>query len=210
MIKKNVMKAALACVLLTGAALPSVSWAQAVPAQLRPTDQGWIARIQDQLGEIVTLQARFQQTAPDGKVTTGIAFLDRPGRMRFAYDKPSPLLLVANDGKVVFQDKSIDQVTAMPLNQTPLGLLLRPDLKLSGDVTVSGFIHQNGQIHLQLQKTSSPGEGTLTLQFSETPLAFQGWTVVDAQGRMTRIALSDIHTGGTLSQSLFKLPKAEN
>ncbi|GBR06580.1 outer-membrane lipoprotein carrier protein [Gluconobacter cerinus NRIC 0229] len=98
----------------------------------------------------------------------------------------------------------------MPLDRTPLGLLLRPDLKLSGDVTVTGFERKNGQINLQVEKTESPGEGNLTLMFSEAPLALLGWEVVDAQGRTTRIALSDIRTGGSVSQSLFTLPKSED
>jgi len=203
-------RAAVASAFISVAALPLPAMAQAGPAQLRPVDQGWVARVQDTLAQITTLQARFQQIAPDGKAVAGTATLDRPGRMRFDYDSPSPLLLVANDGKVVFQDRSVGQVTVMPLDRTPLGLLLRPDLKLSGDVTVTGFDRKNGQINLQVEKTESPGEGNLTLMFSEAPLALLGWEVVDAQGRTTRIALSDIRTGGSVSQSLFTLPKSED
>ncbi|MBS0993660.1 outer membrane lipoprotein carrier protein LolA [Gluconobacter cerinus] len=210
MMNRLFFRAAVASAFISVAALPLPAMAQAVPAQLRPVDQGWVARVQDTLAQITTLQARFQQIAPDGKAVAGTATLDRPGRMRFDYDSPSPLLLVANDGKVVFQDRSVGQVTVMPLDRTPLGLLLRPDLKLSGDVTVTGFERKNGQINLQVEKTESPGEGNLTLMFSEAPLALLGWEVVDAQGRTTRIALSDIRMGGSVSQSLFTLPKSED
>ncbi|MFT8366584.1 MAG: outer membrane lipoprotein carrier protein LolA [Gluconobacter cerinus] len=210
MMNRLFFRAAVASAFISVAALPLPAMAQAVRAQLRPVDQGWVARVQDTLAQITTLQARFQQIAPDGKAVAGTATLDRPGRMRFDYDSPSPLLLVANDGKVVFQDRSVGQVTVMPLDRTPLGLLLRPDLKLSGDVTVTGFERKNGQINLQVEKTESPGEGNLTLIFSEAPLALLGWEVVDAQGRTTRIALSDIRTGGSVSQSLFTLPKSED
>ncbi len=190
-------------------ALPCMAFAQTAPVQLRPADQGWVSRIEDTLGKVSTLQARFRQTAADGSTTSGTATLDRPGRMRFDYDKPSPLLLVANDGRVVFQDRSVDQVTTLPLDRTPLGLLLRPEFKLSGDVTVTGFEHRDGQIRVQLVRTQSAGEGSLTLVFSDAPLALLGWSVVDAQGRTTTIALSDVHLGGTVSQSLFVLPKAD-
>ena len=200
---------AAALVALLPVALPSMAFAQATPAQLRPADQGWISRIEDTLGQVTTLQARFRQTAADGSTTVGTATLDRPGRMRFDYDKPSPLLLVANDGRVVFQDRSVDQVTTIPLDRTPLGLLLRPELKLSGDVTVTGFEHNNGQIRVQVVRTQSAGEGTLTLVLSDAPLGLLAWTVVDAQGRTTTIALSDVHLGGTVPQSLFVLPKAD-
>ena len=189
--------------------LPCSAFAQTASVQLRPADQGWVSRIEDTLGKVTTLQAHFRQTAADSSVTTGTATLDRPGRMRFDYDKPSPLLLVANDGRVVFQDRSVDQVTTLPLDRTPLGLLLRPEFKLSGDVTVTGFEHRDGQIRIQLVRTQSAGEGSLTLVFSDSPLALEGWSVVDAQGRTTTIALSDVHLGGDVPQSLFVLPKAD-
>ncbi len=205
---RSFFRAAVLAALLPSA-LPCVAFAQTAPVQLRPADQGWVSRIEDTLGKVTTLQARFRQTAADGSVTAGTATLDRPGRMRFDYDKPSPLLLVANDGRVVFQDRSVDQVTTLPLDRTPLGLLLRPEFKLSGDVTVTGFEHRDGQIRVQLVRTQSAGEGSLTLVFSDAPLALLGWSVVDAQGRTTTIALSDVHLGGTVSQSLFVLPKAD-
>ncbi|MEJ5141145.1 LolA family protein [Gluconobacter albidus] len=208
MMNRSFFRAAVLAALLPSA-LPCVAFAQTAPVQLRPADQGWVSRIEDTLGKVTTLQARFRQTAADGSTTSGTATLDRPGRMRFDYDKPSPLLLVANDGRVVFQDRSVDQVTTLPLDRTPLGLLLRPEFKLSGDVTVTGFEHRDGQIRVQLVRTQSAGEGSLTLVFSDAPLALLGWSVVDAQGRTTTIALSDVHLGGTVSQSLFVLPKAD-
>jgi len=211
MMNRSILRASLFALALSPMmALPSVAFAQAVPAQLRPADQGWVARVQDTLASITTLQARFLQTAPDGKTTSGTATLSRPGRMRFDYDSPSPLLLVANNGRVVFQDRSVGQVTTIPLDRTPLGLLLRPDLHLSGDVTVTGFEHTSGQLHVTLERSDNPGEGNLTLLLSDSPLALLGWIVQDAQGRSTTIALSDVHLGGAVAQSLFVLPKAEN
>ncbi|MBS1087913.1 LolA family protein [Gluconobacter wancherniae] len=211
MMNRSILRASLFALALSPMmALPSAAFAQAVPAQLRPADQGWVARVQDTLASITTLQARFLQTAPDGKTTSGTATLSRPGRMRFDYDSPSPLLLVANNGRVVFQDRSVGQVTTIPLDRTPLGLLLRPDLHLSGDVTVTGFEHTSGQLHVTLERSDNPGEGNLTLLLSDSPLALLGWIVQDAQGRSTRIALSDVHLGGAVAQSLFVLPKAEN
>ena len=176
----------------------------AVPASLTPADQGWVARIQTTLDGLTTLKARFLQIAPDGATTQGTAWLDRPGRMRFEYDKPSPLLLVANGGQVVFHDTKLDQVTTVPLDRTPLGLLLAPSIRLSGNVTVTGFLHRQDQVQLTLERTASPGDGSLTLVFSENPFALRSWTVVDAQGRQTRVDLYDIATGASFSDDLFK------
>ncbi len=172
-------------------------------AALSPADRGWVQRLQATLGAITTLRARFLQIAPDGRTTQGRVWLDRPGRMRFEYDKPSPLLLVAGGGKMVFNDSQLKQTTTLPLEKTPVGLLLRPQLTLSGDVTVTGFEHADGQLQLTLVRTASPGDGSLTLIFSEQPLALRSWSVIDAQGRQTRVDLFDIVLGGALPQGLF-------
>lgn len=172
-------------------------------AQLTPADLGWIARIQDTLNGITTLKGRFQQVAPDGRRSTGIVWLDRPGRMRFAYDKPSPLLLVAGNGKLVFTDSELKQTTEIPLDKTPLGLLLRPNLSLAGDVTVTAFSHANGVVQATLVRTASPGDGSLTLVLGDAPLSLKAWSVIDAQGRETQIDLFDLAVGLPIEQSLF-------
>ncbi|MBE7211272.1 MAG: outer membrane lipoprotein carrier protein LolA, partial [Gluconacetobacter diazotrophicus] len=87
--------------LATGLPAAPASAQAGVVAPLTPADQGWIARIQDTLNGITTLKGRFEQTAPDGKRSTGTVWLDRPGRMRFQYDPPSPLLLVAGNDKLL-------------------------------------------------------------------------------------------------------------
>ena len=173
------------------------------PGPLSPADQGWIARIQDTLNAITTLKGRFEQIAPDGKRSAGTVWLDRPGRMRFQYDPPSPLLLVAGDDKLVFVDSALKQVTDIPLQRTPLGLLLAPHVSLSGDVSVTAFRHANGTIEATLVRTATPAEGSLTVTLDEQPLALRGWRVVDAQGRETRIALSDLTAGTAMPSSLF-------
>ena len=184
--------------------------ARAAPASLSPADQGWVDRVAAYLNGVTTLKARFLQIAADGATTQGTAWLDRPGRMRFEYDKPSPLLLVANGGSVVFRDSKLDQTTSVPLARTPLGLLLAPDIRLSGDVTVTGFSHANAQVQVTLSRTASPSDGSLTLVFSETPFALRSWTVVDAQNRETRVDLYNVAIGGALPDTLFTLPADSN
>ena len=177
---------------------------------LSPADQGWVDRVAAYLNGVTTLKARFLQIAADGATTQGTAWLDRPGRMRFEYDKPSPLLLVANAGQVVFRDNKLDQTTTVPLARTPLGLLLSPDIKLSGDVTVTSFSHANHQVQVTLQRTASPSDGSLTLVFSDQPFGLRSWTVVDAQNRQTRVDLYDVAIGAVFPDTLFALPAGGN
>lgn len=200
MLKIIVLVLGFFCVSITGTAFS---------ATLSHAQQLWIGRIEKNLADTHSFQAKFQQIAPDGKASTGTVILVRPGRVRFNYDPPSPLLLVANDDKVVFQDRSIDQVTTLPLRRTPLGLLLRPDPRFSGDVTVTSFRESAGEIQISVVRTQTPDEGELTMFFAREPFAFLGWTVRDAQGAVTQIRLSDVQTNIVVAADLFTLPKAE-
>jgi outer membrane lipoprotein-sorting protein len=170
---------------------------------LTAQDTADLARIQTYLNGLKTLKAQFLQIAPNGATARGTAWLDRPGRMRFQYDPPSPLLLVAGHGLVVFHDSQLNQTSNIPLGQTPLGILLRDNVSFGGDITVSGIQRQPGMIQVTIYQTARPGDGTLTLNFADTPLALRQWTVVDAQHRETRVSLYDIALGGSFDQSLF-------
>lgn len=170
---------------------------------LSDADQAVVLQIEQYLDTLTTLKSRFLQTGDDGSSVQGTAWLARPGRMRFEYDKPSPLLLVAGHGLVVFHDASLQQTSNIPLNQSPLGVLLGDHIVLHGDITVTDFQRLPGQYSLTLVRTKSPSDGTLTLYVNQSPLMLTGWAVVDAQGRETRIRLSQIAMGGSYPDSLF-------
>lgn len=195
---------------LSAAALPlalAPRWAGAQklgPAPLSAADRADVARVEAYMNSVRALQARFTQVAPDRSVSTGQAWLVRPGRMRFQYDPPAPYLLVGGHGLLVFHDAQLRQTSNIPLDSTPIGLLLQDRLSLSGEVTIVGFGHQEGQIQVSLVRTRSPQDGVLTLVFSDNPIQLRGWTVLDAQRQQTRITLSDIRLGGTYPDSLFQ------
>lgn len=176
-----------------------------VPMPLTPQDRADLGRIQAYLNGIHTLKARFLQVAPDGSTSQGIAWMQRPGRMRFQYEPPSPLLLVAGHGLFVYYDRELRQITNIPLGSTPLGLLLSPQITLSGDVTVTAISREPGVIQVTLVRTASPGDGSLTLVFADNPLALRQWTVVDAQRRATSVTLYNVELGGTFDQDMFSL-----
>lgn len=174
-----------------------------VGAVLSDADHATLTRIEAYLNTLTALKARFTQIGVDGGTATGTAWLVRPGRMRFEYDPPSPLLLVAGHGLVVFRDNKLDQTTNIPEGQTPLGLLLGKRISLSDGVTVTDFRHTPGLYQVTLVRTASPGDGTLTLYLDDRSMALGGWAVVDAQGRETRIKLTEITLGGDYPEKLF-------
>ena len=111
-------------ILLPAALLLGAAASAPVAAPLTPADRADLGRIEAYLNAVDTLKAHFLQIAPDGSTAEGTAWMQRPGRMRFQYDPPAPLLLIAGHGVFVYYDRELRQVTNIPLGQTPLGILL--------------------------------------------------------------------------------------
>ena len=183
--------------------VPTVALAQP-RLQLSERDRADLVRIEGSLNGVRSLKARFLQVAPNGATSQGTAWLERPGRMRFQYDPPSPLLLVAGHGLVVFHDAQLKQTSNIPLSRTPLGILLAERISLSGDVTVTGFQRLPGQLQVTVVRTSNPNEGSLTLAFADNPLVLRQWSVLDAQRQETRVTLYNVELGGHFDPKLFE------
>ncbi len=176
----------------------------AAAAQTSAQDQADLARIEVYLNSIHSLKARFVQSASNGSSASGIALLQRPGKMRFQYDPPTPYLLVANHGFLTFVDSQLAQTSHIPLSRTPLGILLSDRVTLSGAITVTNLTRFPGQIQVSLVRTPNPGEGTLTLIFADNPLSLRQWIVLDQQGKSTRVAFTNMDVGASIDSSQFE------
>lgn len=174
------------------------------PARLSPEDRAEVGRIEDYLNGIRTLRSRFFQVAPSGAHAEGDLFLSRPGKLRIAYDPPVPILIVAHDRTVGYYDRELKQAQYFGADQTPAGVLLRDQIRLAGgDIAVTRFERTPGALRLTLAPAADPGQGSLALVFSDRPLALRKWTVTDAQGETTEIALMAPEFGVPLEPKLF-------
>lgn len=166
---------------------------------------GIVADVERYLNAIDTLEARFLQIAPDGGRASGRVYIDRPGRLRFDYDPPSQIRLIApGDWRLVFYDASIQQVNVIPINQTPLGIILDAEIDLAGDVDVTEVVEAEDQVSVTLTRADAADEGTVTLVFDKAPLQLRRWSVVDAQGLTTHVVLEAIERGVDIDPELFR------
>lgn len=168
-------------------------------------DAELIRRIEAYFTAIRTLAASFTQIAADGGVATGKLFIDRERQgMRFDYDPPSQILLVApGDWRVIFYDGSIKQVNVIPLRETPLGFMFQEPVRLAGEVAVAGLDRRGTEIDLALVRTEAPDQGRVVLTFRSDPLTLLRWSVTDAQGLTTRILLDNLRLNEPLDRKLF-------
>jgi outer membrane lipoprotein-sorting protein len=174
-------------------------------AALPPSQRALVERVEAYFNGIRTLAADFQQVAPDGGLSTGKLFIDRDrAGMRFDYDPPSRILLVApGDWRLIFYDGSIKQVNVIPLSETPLGFILSEQVRLEGDVTVQDVRERADEIDVALVRTEEPDQGRVVLTFARRPIELRRWSVTDAQGLTTTIQLAELRTGMPLDRDLF-------
>jgi outer membrane lipoprotein-sorting protein len=168
-------------------------------------DHGQVQRIEKYLNGIRTVEAQFVQVSSTGEAAEGTLYLSRPGRLRIEYAPPSPILIVADETFLVYYDKDLEQVSHIPLGSTPAGILLDGNIRLTGgDLTVTALTSGGGTIRLGVVRTDNPGEGALTLVFSDPPLTLRQWEITDSQGIVTTVSLVSARFGVTLDRKLFR------
>ena len=174
-------------------------------AELSPEQQAVVRQVEAYFNGIRTLEAAFRQVAADGSVATGKLLIDRNrSAMRFDYDPPSKILLIApGDWRLIFYDGSIQQVNVIPIGETPLGFLLSEEVKLAGDVSVQAVAERPDEVDVALVRTKEPDQGKVVLTLAREPMQLRRWSVTDAQGMTTQIDLAQIRTGIELDRSLF-------
>jgi len=175
-------------------------FAAALPAQA----QTGVPEIEKYFNSIKTLQSRFVQSNPNGSTIQGTLYVRRPGRMRFEYDPPSQLKIVADGFQVTMWDPTTKDFGQWPIGWTAASFLVKDPLSLSGDLRVEKLDRVNGLIEATMSQTKKPQDGKVIVRFAENPMVLRGWTIIDSRGQQVSVALSDMQTGVQLADSLFK------
>ncbi len=178
--------------------------AQPPAATPAPVPGAGVAEVEQYFNSIRTLQARFIQSNPNGTIVQGNLYMRRPGRMRFEYDPPSQLKIVADGNQVTLWDIPNRDFSQWPIGWTAASFLVKDPMTLSGDLKVEQIQHVNGEVQLTLVQTRKPQEGKVIVRLAEGPLLLRGWSIIDSRGQRVDISLQDIRTGLQLADSLFK------
>lgn len=168
--------------------------------------QTGVPQIETYINSIRTLQARFVQNNPNGSVVQGTVYVSRPGRMRFVYDPPSQLKIVADGSQVTMWDPANRDFGQWPIGWTAASFLVKDPLKLyGGDITSQTLVRNaEGLLELTVVQTRKPSEGKVIIRLAENPLQLRGWSIIDNRGNKVDVALTDIKTGIALDPNLFK------
>lgn len=199
----------LSCALLLGVSAPALAAPakkDSIPTQekaLSAAEKTRVAEVEKYLTGITTIVADFMQIAPDGSLVSGKFYLQRPGKMRWQYNPPTPILMVSDGSHLIFHDYELDQTSYIPLEDTLAGFLARKDMKFGGDVIITGLEEGPGSLRLTMVQRAKPKDGSLTLEFAAQPLQLRNMLVFDAAGQQTTVSLNNARYDTPLDKTLF-------
>ena len=158
-------------------------------ARLSIEDQADLQRIAAYLNGITTMTARFYQRSTNGGPAGGWLWMERPGRMRFQYDPPNPILLLADRFYIYYIDTQLAEVSQVGLRSTPAWFLLRVPISFA-DLDVTRFTRGDNSLQVTVVDPKAPDQGSLTMLFTDHPMALRQWTIIDQQRHVTSVSLS--------------------
>lgn len=165
-----------------------------------------ITRINNYLSSMQQLNGKFVQVGPDGSRSQGDFYISKPGRVRFEYDDPSPIELVADGQSVVVRDRRLATQDVYPLAQTPLRFLLSDKVDLMKDSSLVSVYADDVFVTAVLEeKNGLVGTSRLMIMFNAKDMQLKQWTVTDPQGYDTTVAVYNLDNTKTPDPAMFKI-----
>ena len=200
---------------------PPVAPRQAAPTPIQPnphmrivtdgtfdaTQRAHVAKISNYLSSLPTLVGNFVQIDPNGNRSTGDFYMQKPGKIRFAYDAPSQLDWIVADGKsVVVRDRRLATQEVIGLADTPLRYLLSDRIDLMKETKVVNVSADDTLITVTIEeKHAMVGTSRLMLMIGAKDNQLKQWTITDPQGNDVTIAVYNLDGKKKPDPDLFKV-----
>jgi len=164
------------------------------------------ARVSSYLSSLQTLVGNFVQVGPDGSKTKGDFYIQKPGKVRFEYDDPSPIAIIADGSSLAVRDRKLATQDIYPLSQTPLRFLLSDRIDLLKDTNVVSVTADDVFISVTIEeKQALIGTSRLMLMLGAKDGQLKQWTVTDPQGYDTTVAVYNLDSSKKVDPSMFKI-----
>ncbi|AXS38733.1 outer-membrane lipoprotein carrier protein LolA [Breoghania sp. L-A4] len=156
------------------------------------------------------MQGDFVQFGPNGERAEGKFFLARPGRIRFHYLPPARVDIIADGKSVSVKDRKLQTQDIWPLSKTPLRFLLAERINLTSDANVTSVSVEPDLVTVTITEDTTFVQGKLTLIFDSNTRELKQWTVTDAQGLDTSVAIYNVEVGKPTNAKLFEIDYLAN
>lgn len=165
-------------------------------------------QIADHFSGVKTMTGEFVQFGPRGEQTGGKFFIERPGKLRFNYEKPSPMRVISDGKNVVIGNSKLKTWDIYPLSKTPLSMLLADRIDL-GNQLVRDVKEEADLTTIVLGDRTIFGESTITLMFDPKTYDLRQWTITDMQKKDTSVMIFNVQSGVQFDPTVFEIPYAE-
>ena len=164
------------------------------------------AKVSSYLSSLQTLVGNFVQVGPDGSKTKGDFYIQKPGKVRFEYEPPSPIDIIADGSSVAVRDRKLATQDIYPLSQTPLRYLLSDRIDLLKDTNVVSVTADDVFVSVTIEeKQALIGTSRLMLMVGAKDGQLKQWTVTDPQGYDTTVAVYNLDSGKKVDPGMFKI-----
>jgi outer membrane lipoprotein-sorting protein len=161
-------------------------------------------KVSNYLSSVQTMVGNFVQVGPDGRRVDGNFSIQKPGKVRFQYNPPSPIDIIADGSSVVVRDRSLETADFYPLSQTPLRYLLADHIDLVRDTDVLSVSADDTFVTVVIEETQvMTGTNRLMIMFDAKNLQLKQWTVTDPQGLDTTVAVYNLDATKKPDPTLF-------
>lgn len=162
-------------------------------------------QIADHFAQVKTMAGEFVQFGPNGEQTGGKFYIERPGKMLFLYEKPSPIRVVADGSSLVVNNKKLNTWDIYPLGKTPLKVLLGDRIDLSGS-RVRSVRQDDDLTTIVIGDKQLFGDSEITMMFDPKSYDLRQWTIRDAQGKDTTVMVYNVQQGVKFGAKTFDVP----
>jgi outer membrane lipoprotein-sorting protein len=188
---------------MTLASLAALAATPAFAKGLSPEDKALALKAAAGLQALNSVRGRFEQTDARGGRTTGVIYLQRPGKARFTYDPPSGLTVISDGQMVAIADTRMKTFSRYNLSATPLSLFLAKEVRLDRGVAITRVDRRPDGFSVTARDGVGRARGSITLHFGlGEPAPLQGWSLEDAQGAVTRVSILGL-SNAALDPALF-------
>ena len=151
------------------------------------------AKVSNYLSSLQTLVGNFVQVGPDGTKSKGDFVIQKPGKVRFAYDPPTPIDIIADGSSLAVRDRNLATQDIYPLSQTPLRFLLSDRIDLMKDTNVVNVTSNDLFVTVTIEeKRALIGTSRLMLMVGAKDGQLKQWTITDPQGYDTTVAVYNL------------------
>ncbi len=163
-----------------------------------------VGRVSTYLSSVHVLSGSFVQIGADGRRTNGQFVIQKPGKVRFEYEPPNPIDIIANGRDVVIRDRRLATQNLYPLSQTPLRFLLADKIDLLRDTNVVRVTADTTFVTVVVEeKQALLGTSRLMMMFDSRNYELRQWVITDPQGFDTTVAVSNLDSKSRPDPSQF-------